>query len=267
MNAGERGLFFGTNTKMTKGLAETVRFVAELDNALKALDTNGATVFAIPSFVALSEARKALDGSRRLLLGAQNVCAWPHGAYTGETSIGQLCEVGVDIVEIGHSERRTLFGETNEACRYKAWLAAEAGKTALLCVGETESERAAGLASVVLAEQVSFALTGMAQEQWKHVWIAYEPVWAIGENGVPASAAYAQQMHATMRKTIADCIGEEAARKIPLLYGGSVNAENIEELIGQRDIDGVFVGRAAWEAKGFISLLEQAIIKKGDKKV
>ena len=164
-------------------------------------------------------------------------------------------ECGVPLVEIGHSERRHIYHETDEDCRKKAALVLEHGLRVLLCVGETAEEKAAGQAGRVLCRQLA-ALDGLAGST-ERIWVAYEPVWAIGTAGVPASPEYAQEKQAVIRSALTQVLGP-AGGQSPLLYGGSVNPDNADALIRQPDIDGLFVGRAAWTAQGFVSLLRQA---------
>ena len=144
------------------------------------------------------------------MFGAQNVCAQEQGAYTGETSVGQLMECGVPLVEIGHSERRHIYHETDEDCRKKAALVLEHGLRVLLCVGETAEEKAAGQADRVLCRQLA-ALEGLAGST-ERIWVAYEPVWAIGTAGVPASPEYAQEKHAVIRSALTRVLGPAGGR-------------------------------------------------------
>ena len=248
-------LYFGSNLKLSKGITESARFAADICALLRPEDLSSVTAFIIPSYLAIPGVRDAIGPEGSLMFGAQNVCAQEQGAYTGETSVGQLMECGVPLVEIGHSERSHIYHETDEDCRKKAALVLEHGLRVLLCVGETAEEKAAGQADRVLCRQLA-ALEGLAGST-ERIWVAYEPVWAIGTAGVPASPEYAQEKHAVIRSALTRVLGP-AGGQIPLLYGGSVNPDNADALIRQPDIDGLFVGRAAWTAQGFVSLLRQA---------
>ncbi|MPN04090.1 L-erythrulose-1-phosphate isomerase [bioreactor metagenome] len=167
-----------------------------------------------------------------------------------------LQEFGLDIVEIGHSERRHVFGETDEQENKKVVSALNHGFTALLCVGETAEQKAAGIADEVLAMQLKIGLRGVLPEQAERIWVAYEPVWAIGVNGVPAPADYVKARHASIRRILGELF---LLTEIPVLYGGSVNPQNAEELIVQPNVDGLFTGRAAWDAENFNALIRQVL--------
>lgn len=256
----KKRVYFGTNTKMTKTTRETVDFIKGIQAAIKGQNVSGAVLFVIPSFTALPAAREVLGGQSAVLLGAQNMCWEERGAYTGEISPLQLQEIGVDIVEIGHSERRRIFGESDEVCGKKVKSAIAHGMTALLCIGETAEQRACDAADEILTQQIISAAQGISSEEAAKLWIAYEPVWAIGEKGVPAKADYAEQRHKNIRKTLRSCFGK-AGEFVPVLYGGSVGIDNAEEILQQPHVDGLFVGRSAWTASGYAELL-QVILQK-----
>ena len=174
------------------------------------------------------------------------------GAWTGEISPLMVKDCGADIVELGHSERREHFGETDETVGLKTAAALRHGMTPLICIGETLADREAGRARAVLETQVRAALgklNGAAPQV--PVLLAYEPVWAIGENGIPATSDYADARHAEIGDVAEDVLG----RRIPCLYGGSVNPSNCEELIACPNIDGLFIGRSAWDVDGYLDIL------------
>jgi triosephosphate isomerase len=168
-----------------------------------------------------------------------------------------LKEIGMELVMIGHSERRHVFGETDAAENKKVKAALAHGFTTLLCIGETGEEKEYGISAEVLRTQLKIGFHNVPVEQTGKIWVAYEPVWSIGVNGTPASADYAEDMH----KVIKECLNEifgEAGSDIPVLYGGSVNPSNADELIVQPSIDGLFTGRAAWQADKFNDLIRSA---------
>ena len=248
-------LYFGSNLKMYKNTAATVSYLQELEERTK--DIPEITCFIIPSFTTLERASASVD-HRNILIGAQNMCYADEGQFTGEISPLMLKELGIDLVMIGHSERRHVFGEKDAEENRKVLAALDHGFTALLCIGETAEEKNYGISTEILRQQLKIGLFGVDPEDTDRLWIAYEPVWSIGVNGTPASADYAEEMHYEIKKCLAELFGDQAAR-IPVLYGGSVNPGNAEELIVQKDIDGLFVGRAAWDAAKFDALIRQAL--------
>ena len=173
------------------------------------------------------------------MLGAQNMCWEDEGQFTGEISPLMLQELGLDLVMIGHSERRHGFKESDYTENKKVRKALDSGFTTLLCVGETEQEKEFGISAEVLRTQLKIGLHGVLKEQIENIWIAYEPVWSIGVNGTPAPVDYAQAMHKVIKDCLEEMYGKEG-RNIPALYGGSVNPDNSNALIVQPDIDGLF---------------------------
>ena len=248
-------LYFGSNLKMYKNTAATVSYLQDLEEKTK--DIPKITRFIIPSFTTLERASAAVD-HQNIMIGAQNMCYADEGQFTGEISPLMLKELGIDLVMIGHSERRHVFGEKDAEENRKVLAALSHGFTALLCIGETAEEKNYGISTEILRQQLKIGLFGVRPEDTDRLWIAYEPVWSIGVNGTPASADYAEEMHFEIKKCLAELFGERAER-IPVLYGGSVNPGNAEELIVQKDIDGLFVGRAAWDAEKFDALIRQAL--------
>ena len=254
----KRRVYFGTNTKMYKSIAQTCSFLKELSELTAGLSREHLELFVIPSYTALEAARKAAPPSI-IKLGAQNMAWLDEGPLTGEISPLMLREVGVEIVEIGHSERRHIFREDLETIRKKVLCAARHGFTVLLCVGETTEEKEAGCMDDALRIQLKSALHGLSPEYLSRLWVAYEPVWAIGENGTPASREYAEARHKALRETLCQLFGQGAAEVVPLLYGGSVNSENAVGLIGMDHIDGLFIGRSAWDARRFSAIIRDVL--------
>ncbi|MBZ7922529.1 triose-phosphate isomerase [Ensifer adhaerens] len=246
------GLWVGTSWKMNKTLAEAMAFA---DGLAAADATRDARIqrFVIPPFTAVREVKARLSGTS-VKVGAQNMHWDDAGAWTGEVSPLMLADCNLDVVELGHSERREHFGETDRTVGLKTAAAARHGLVPLICIGETLSEREAGEADAVLKRQVEGALALLEGEAKKAtILLAYEPVWAIGVNGIPATADYADKRH----KRIAEVAEAVLGRRVPVLYGGSVNPGNCEELITQAHIDGLFIGRSAWDVTGYLDILQR----------
>ena len=241
-------LWVGTGWKMNMTLAEARSY----SDILKSAEVDGRLQpFVIPPFTLLREV-KGMLADTRVKVGAQNMHWEDSGAWTGEISPVMLKDCGVDLVELGHSERREHFRETDETVALKTAAAIRHGLTPLICIGETAEEKAAGAADRVLRAQVEGALRHLDDTaRTAPILLAYEPVWAIGAGGVPASPDYAQDRH----ERIIEVAQKVTGRRLPCLYGGSVNAENCEELIVRPHIDGLFIGRAAWRAEGYLEIL------------
>ena len=251
----KKHIYMGTNTKMYKNIVQTVRYLKRFDAATQHISREYLTLFVIPSYTSLLSARFCVS-REKILIGAQNMCWEEEGQFTGEISPLMLQEVGVDLVEIGHSERRNIFGETDDQVRLKVKAAVEHGFTALLCVGETVQEKHAGFTHKVLRRQLEIGLQNMSRSQAGQIWVAYEPTWAIGVNGKPVAPEYVAEQHDVIRHVLMDCLGAEAGAIIPVLYGGGVNLKNALSLIQLDHVDGLFVGRAAWHADAFASMIE-----------
>lgn len=241
---------------MYKGVGETEAYLKELARYTADLDRDRMEVFIIPSYTSLMTAVHAVNQDV-IRLGAQNMCWEDEGQFTGEISPVMLEEIGIRMVMIGHSERRHVFGESNIEENKKVLAALKHGFQTLLCVGETQEEKEYGIAEEVLKMQIKTGFHDASVKNIGNIRVAYEPVWSIGVNGTPATADYAQRIHRVIKETLQELFGEEAER-IPVLYGGSVNMGNAAELIGQPDIDGLFVGRAAWNAEQFNRLIRLA---------
>jgi triosephosphate isomerase len=247
-----RKYWVGTSWKMNKTLAQAKAFAEALAAADHARDPR-IQRFVIPPFIAVREAKQTLaDTSVRV--GAQNMHWDDAGAWTGEISPVMLRDCGLDLVELGHSERRKHFGETDRTVGLKTTAAVRHGLTPLICIGETLAEREAGQAEDVLTRQVTGALERLEGEaKAAPLLLAYEPVWAIGVNGIPATADYADARHALIAAVARGVLGHD----VPVLYGGSVNPQNCEELIVQPHIDGLFIGRSAWDVTGYLNILDR----------
>jgi triosephosphate isomerase len=197
---------------------------------------------------------KEILAATSLKVGAQNMHWADQGAWTGEISPLMLKDCNLDLVELGHSERREHFGESDETVGLKVEAAVRHGLIPLICIGETLEDRESGRADEVLEREVKGALgrLGAAQRQ-ATILLAYEPVWAIGENGIPATAEYADARQREIIAVAKSVLG----RRVPCLYGGSVNPGNCAELIACPHIDGLFIGRSAWQAEGYLDILSR----------
>ena len=242
--------WIGTSWKMNKTLAQARDFADGLIAANPAANTR-IQRFVIPPFTAVRDVKAMLDRTS-VKVGAQNMHWADEGAWTGEVSPVMLRDCGLDLVELGHSERRAHFGDTDETVGRKVDAAVRHGLIPLICIGETLAEKQAGRAQDVLAAQVRGALGALhgAQRQAQMV-LAYEPVWAIGVNGIPATSDYADARQAEIIAVAGDLLG----RRVPCLYGGSVNPDNCAELIGCPHVDGLFIGRSAWDVQGYLNIV------------
>lgn len=247
-------LYLGTNTKMYKTIRQTVAYIDELGRLTRDIDRNMLELFVVPSFTTLDAASKVARTSA-VTLGAQNMSWEDEGQFTGEISPVMLAEAGVQVICIGHSERRHILGESDEVENQKVLAALRHRFTALLCVGETACQKAYGVENEVLRTQLKIGLWNTSPEQTAKIWIAYEPVWAIGVDGIPAEADYVGEKHAVIRETLVELYGRAAGGNIPILYGGSVNNENAAKLLEVPDIDGLFIGRSAWDAPNFSKII------------
>lgn len=240
----------GTSWKMNKTLAEAETFAEGLLTAEAKADSR-IQRFVIPPFTAVREVKRLL-ASTSVKVGAQNMHWADQGAWTGEISPLMLLDCGLDLVELGHSERREHFGETDETVGRKVAAAVGHGLIPLICIGETAEDKASGRADEVLEKEVRGALATLSPNQFAApILLAYEPVWAIGEHGVPASADYADARQARIISVAQSVLG----RRIPCLYGGSVNPGNCAELATSPHVDGLFIGRSAWNVAGYLDIL------------
>lgn len=247
---------FVANWKMNKSGLEAVAWVREFALLTRELSADAAEVVIAPPFTAIATAVEAVHGSH-LTVAGQNLHFEREGAFTGEVSAGMLKAAGALSVIIGHSERRRMFGDTDETVRRKVAAAHGTGLTPIVCVGETLDERERGDTLTVLDAQVRAGLDGCSGDQIAALILAYEPVWAIG-TGKNATAAEAGEAHAHIRRRLREWFGGAHADRTRILYGGSVKPENIRELIGLADIDGALVGGASLEAASFASIVQKA---------
>jgi len=240
------------NWKMFKLLSEAV----DTALALKPLVANAShcEIVIAPVFTALKTVADRLEGSN-IRVAAQN-CATEskHGAHTGEVAADMIKDVGCSHVIIGHSERRQFYGDTDATVNAKTRSALLAGLSAIVCVGETLAEREADKAQSVVKTQLIGGLEGLTVADTERIIVAYEPVWAIG-TGKTATPEQAQEMHAVIRRTVAETHGKDVAHRMRILYGGSVKPENIGDLMSQEDIDGALVGGASLEAESFSKIV------------
>lgn len=243
------------NWKLNGTVAETRQLIRALRNRLAGSVTR-AEVVVCPPFVSLEAAVEAARGSA-IQVGAQNVFWEGTGAYTGEISAEMLEAIGVRRVLIGHSERRTVFGETDADVNRKLRRVLAGTLQPIVCVGETLEEREGGLTERVVRRQVAAALDGVSPEQTARIALAYEPVWAIG-TGRTASPEMANDVHVLIRGLVAGILAGSSAGGLRILYGGSVKSENAASIMSQSDIDGVLVGGASLDPAGFADIVAAA---------
>ncbi|MBW2121085.1 MAG: triose-phosphate isomerase [Deltaproteobacteria bacterium] len=244
----------GTGWKMNKLLAEAEAYARSLREFVDG-HAPEIEVFIVPPFTVLRRTCEILKGSP-VKVGAQNMHWEERGAFTGEISPLMVKDCGADLVELGHSERRAQFGETDYTVNRKVLAALGHGLRPLVCVGETGPEKAFGVARECVARQVKIALKDVPESRIGEVILAYEPVWAIGESGTPAEPDYANSVHGVIRDAVSGLYGSRAAGEVPVLYGGSVDAENGPLFVREKEVDGLFVGRAAWDVRGLIRIIE-----------
>src|SRR5436190_2597125 len=253
--SGRKPLISG-NWKMHHTHLDAIQVVQKLAFRLRDADYQRADVSVHPSFIALRSVQTVIQSDRiPMFLGAQN-CHWePQGAFTGEVSPPMLAKLDVSYVIVGHSERRELFGETDEMVNKKVKAVFENGMTPIMCVGETLEEREAGTTEDKVVGQVHNGLAGVSAEQVATLVIAYEPIWAIG-TGRTATPEDAQTVCALIRATVADKHGAPAADAVRVQYGGSVKPSNIAELMAAPDVDGALVGGASLDPDEFARIVQ-----------
>lgn len=244
------------NWKMNKTHLEAIVLVQQLAHELAGHDFGKVEVAVCPPFTSLRTIQTLIDSDRyQFKLGAQNMYFQEDGAFTGEVSPGMLEALDVDYVILGHSERRELFGETDEGVNAKVKAAFAHGLTPIMCCGETEGERDSGEHESKVDRQVRAGLAGIAPEQVARMVIAYEPIWAIG-TGKTATSDDAQAMAAYIRSVVRDVSGGDVADAVRIQYGGSVKAGNAGALMGRPDIDGALVGGASLDAGEFAAIVK-----------
>jgi len=242
------------NWKMFKTVAETVKHVKELRPLVK--DITDVEIVVAPPFPSIHAAAEALRGSNVALAG-QNLYWEREGPFTGEVSAPMLREAGAELVIIGHSERRTLFGETDASVNRKIGAAFSGGLTPIVCIGETLDQRDRNETLDVLDRQIKAGLDGVTAEQLGRLVLAYEPVWAIG-TGRNATPAQAGDAHRHIRLRLQQWFGVDAAELCRVIYGGSVKPENIRDLVADPDVDGALVGGASLDVRAFFDILRNA---------
>lgn len=254
MNRRYRKTIIAGNWKMNKTPSETKAFAEQFKAILP--KTKWCDIVVCVPTVDLSAAVRAFKDSR-IAVGAENVYFEKSGAYTGEISADMLADLGVRYVIVGHSERRALFGETDEIVNKKVLAALEAGLNPIICVGESLAQREMGVTMELIALQVKSALAGVSAEQMRRCVIAYEPIWAIG-TGLTASPQEAEEVCQHIRTVVRKLSSAKTVRATSILYGGSMNDKNAENLLAQPDIDGGLIGGASLDPEKFIHIINAA---------
>ena len=253
MNKALRKAVIAGNWKMNKTPAEAKELLEAIKPLVKDADCD---VIACVPFVDLDAALETVKGTN-IAIGAEN-CHWePSGAYTGEISAPMLAAMEVPYVIIGHSERRTYFGETDVTVNKRVRAALDNGLTVILCVGEYLEQREQGVTDEVVAMQTKIALMGVSADELKRIIIAYEPVWAIGTGKTPTPADV-EEVHAAVRKALAKKLGKAQANKMRILYGGSVKPGNAKEFLSLPDVDGALIGGASLKTADFLGIAKNA---------
>ncbi len=242
------------NWKMNNDINESQNLVSGIINGLGNDDQSD--VIVCPPFTSLNDVYSLIKETK-IKLGAQNMYHENSGAYTGEISAGMLKSVGCEYVILGHSERRTIFNETDETINKKIRKAIESGLNVIFCIGETLSQRENGTTNEVVRLQLIKGLQDISEEDFKSIIIAYEPVWAIG-TGKTATPEQAQEVHSFIRNLIEENFSNGTAKAIIIQYGGSVKPDNAAELLSQPDIDGALVGGACLKSDSFLSIIASA---------
>lgn len=243
----------GTNWKMNKTLAEGLDYTTGLTTIIAPYSQF--EFFIIPPYTHLWKIKEAITAQKSpLKLGAQNMHQQDSGQFTGEISPVMLAEIGIDIIELGHSERRQYFNETDQTVNLKTLAALKHGFTPLICIGEQLVDKDYHVSKEMLAKQLKIALNDVLADDIGNFWIAYEPVWAIGVNGIPAETPYVEEIHDFLRSILIDRYGARGA-DVPLLFGGSVNINNARDYALLKNVDGLFIGRSAWEPDLFKAII------------
>lgn len=251
-------LLLGTNWKMNKTIREAVGYTRRLLELLQTIDgSEAAQVFLIPPYTAIQAVKQASDG--RLWVGAQNMHWAECGAFTGEISAVMLEELGVDLVELGHAERRRYFNENDAEINRKVHAALRHGFRALVCVGEQLEDKRRGNGRAVVRNQVRTVFADVQADSAPRLIVAYEPVWAIGAEQADIRMEYVREIQNHIRTTLQEILGREAAATVPVIYGGDVNLRNAAALVKESGTDGLFIGRAALEAENFAALIRASV--------
>lgn len=252
-----RPYVFGTNFKMNQTPPESAAFYRQLAASLTIPPE--ARVFIFPPFTSLDAVTQAAkEGPANLWIGAQNVHFQPEGAFTGEISVRMLQALGVDIVLLGHAERRQVFQEKDVDLNKKVRAVLDAGLRILFGIGETADERGYGVSNETILRQLKIGLHGVEPGQLAQVNIAYEPVWSIGAGGTPATPDDVEPIAATIRAALGELFGD-AGSAVPVLYGGSVDPKNAGTFTSLPNVDGLLVGRAGWAVDSFVATFESGL--------
>jgi L-erythrulose 1-phosphate isomerase len=253
-----RPRIFGTNWKMNKTSGEAAEYAATLRELLVQMDCpSSVQVFIVPPYTSIAAAREASEG--KFWIGAQNMHWDESGPYTGEISAAMLSELGVDLVQLGHAERRAMFNETDLLINRKVHAALRAGFRPLVCIGETLMDREFKVERETCVRQLRIALKDVPVPAAGRIIIAYEPAWAIGEGSIAADGLYIRAMNELFRSVLEDLFGSDSAERIPVLYGGSVNPCEAAGVLTTSGVDGLFVGRAALDPVAFASLIRSCL--------
>ncbi|HZG71191.1 MAG TPA: triose-phosphate isomerase [Chondromyces sp.] len=244
-------IYVGTNWKMHKNIQQGKEYCQKLKEIAQNLDER-MQLFIIPPYTSLASLREELDP--RILLGAQNMHWEDEGPFTGEISPSMLAEIGIDLVELGHSERRQYYNENDYDLNKKVLSALNKEITPLLCIGEKIEDKEMGISEESLSIQLKICLRNVPLNQVNRVLVAYEPVWAIGAGGTEAPADYVHNMHNHIRHILIELFGDEGV-EIPILFGGSVNRENAIDYLKGQNVNGLFIGRSAWDLQKFEPIL------------
>lgn len=241
------------NWKMNKTLPEGIALAKEIADAISGKNLKCDIIVGVP-FVHLASVSELLKGSI-IQVSAENCADKASGAYTGEVSAAMVASTGATYCIIGHSERRTYYGETHEILKQKVALALENSLRPIFCIGETKDEREAGNQNAVVKAQLEGSVFNLTPDEFKQIVIAYEPVWAIG-TGLTATSEQAQEMHSFIRSLINEKYGDTIANDTTILYGGSCNPTNAKELFSKPDVDGGLIGGASLKAGDFVAIIE-----------
>jgi triosephosphate isomerase (TIM) len=250
-----RKKIIAANWKMNMTLAESARFIESL--LLDVGDVRDVEIVIVPPFTAIAKVAELLEKAQNITVGAQNMHWERNGPFTGEISAALLRDLFVRYIILGHSERRTLFGETDEIVNRKVRAAHEATLRPIVCIGETLAQREKGDVQKILAMQLHGSLAEFTEKELHETVIAYEPVWAIG-TGQNATPEQAQEAHAFIRQTLREMFDETSAERVRIQYGGSVKPENARTLMTQPDIDGALVGGASLDPRSFAQIVKAA---------
>ena len=242
------------NWKMNMDFAEGLKFAGSIEKYFKESPSEKALVILCPPFIHLAGMADILKHGK-VALGAQNCASEASGAYTGEVSAWMVKSTGAQYVIIGHSERRAYYNEDDKLLNKKTLLAINSGLKVIFCCGEVKQERESGQHFLIVRRQLDEGLFSLAAEQMDMIVIAYEPVWAIG-TGLTASPEQAQEMHKYIRELVKEKYGNDCAKKLPILYGGSCNPSNASEIFSKPDVDGGLIGGAALKKEDFIAIVE-----------